>query len=106
MKVVELNKDVQLRAVVRVAPNLSDELELITGSTVLPLTWSTYNGRLVFGFDTPANWKATDRFDFKIKNITTDSIIYIGKLIVVKEGTDIQNYTPSTQKTQRFKHKE
>jgi len=46
---------------------------------------------------------AGDKHEITITNTTTETVIYRGKMIVVKEDTDIQNYTPSTQTTQRFK---
>lgn len=112
MLVIELNTDNSLSAVPRIAPALSDILvfKWINENTQLTgdieMIWQFSKGRLTFSFDTlPSDFIAGDKYEISIFNETTSAIIYLGKLIIVKEDTDIQNYTPSTQQTQRFKTK-
>ena len=112
MKIVKLNSIVEISAVVRTAPSLLDVLVLkLKNETTnllieLPLTWYIHKNRLVFTIDTiPADFKAGNKYEIEIFNETSSKIIYLGNLLVVKEDTDIQNYTPSKQKTQRFKTK-
>lgn len=112
MLVIELNTDNSLSAVPRIAPSLSDilvfkwinEFSQVTGE--IEMIWQFSKGRLTFGFDTlPDDFIAGNKYEISIFNSNTGTIIYLGKLIVVKENTDIQNYTPSTQQQQRFKTK-
>lgn len=109
MKVLELNKPISIEAVVRFAPTTGDSLSLILRneftnlSLNLPLTWSIVKDRLVFSFDMNADFNSGNKYQMEIKNNT--QTIYFGKLIIVKENTNIQNYTPSNQRPQRFKSK-
>ena len=111
MIVIELNTILKLSAVPRIAPFFSDSLvlkaikETTQESINIELIHYMYNGRLVFTFDIPDTFKSGDKLEISINNETTGAIVYRGKAIVVKEGTDIQNYTPSKQITQRFKTK-
>lgn len=110
MKVLKLNTPFEISAVVRTAPAQSDTLVL----TVLnefnqisfnyTLTWVVNNDRIEFTLpNTNPDLKAGNKYEIYINNTTTEDIIYRGKMIVVNENTDIQNYTPSKQVTQRFK---
>ena len=111
MLVVELNTIIELGAVPRIAPALLDNLvmtalnESSQVSTDITIDGYMHNGRLIFTFDIPLIFKLGDKYEVSIKIQTTGIIIYLGKMIVVKENTDIQNYTPSTQQPQRFKKK-
>ena len=111
MLVVRLNSLVEVSAVPRIAPALSDTLKLTATNettqieTIIYIEFYMYNGRLVFTFDIPIEFKAGNKYEVEINNENTNTIIYRGKMIVINETTDIQNYTPSTQQTQRFKVK-
>lgn len=111
MKVLELNKPIELSAVVRTAPILGNDLILKLRNEFsnllieIPITWSESKGRLVFSFNTHADFKAGNKYQLEIYNDTESQTIYFGKLLIVKENTNIQNYTPSNQITQRFKSK-
>jgi hypothetical protein len=111
MKILELNKPIELGAVVRTAPTVGDNLILKLRNEFsnllieIPIVWSESKGRLVFSFDTQTDFKAGNKYQLEIYNDTESQTIYFGKLLVVKEDTNIQNYTPSTQRTQRFKSK-
>ena len=66
------------------------------------LTWVYLKNRLVFTLpNTNTDFSAGNKYQITIKNGSTT--IYLGKMIVVTELTDIQNYTPSNQTTQRYK---
>lgn len=111
MIVIELNTILKLSAVPRIAPFFSDSLVLTAikesnqESIAIELIHYMHNGRLIFTFDTPETFKSGDKLEISIKNETENTIVYRGKAIVVKENTDIQNYTPSKQTIQRFKTK-
>lgn len=109
MKIVELDTPVELSAVVRSIPQTGDSINIILKNEVsglvidLPTTWTYEKQRLKFSFDIPLDFKAGNHYQITLKN--GSNVIYLGNLLVVKEGTNIQNYTPSTQRTQRFKSK-
>ena len=112
MIVLELNTPFNVSVVPRIAPTLLDVINLVTINENTKFTfsyeldWTMVKGRLSFTLpDTNTDYKAGRKYEVTILNDTTSQILYRGKLIVVKEGTNIQNYTPSTQTTQRFKTK-
>ena len=109
MKIIELGSLVEISAVVRTAPSLLDILVLkLKNETTNVLieetiTWYSHKGRIVFTFDPlPEDFSAGNKYEIQIFNQNTQQTIYLGKLLVVANGTDIQNYTPSKQRTQRF----
>ena len=108
MKVLKLNTSFEISAVVRIAPVLGDVLkvtainEFSENSKEYTLTWVYLRNRLTFTLpDTNTDFKASNKYEITIKNGV--NIIYLGKMIVVNQATDIQNYTPSSQITQRYK---
>jgi hypothetical protein len=112
MKVIKLDTPFDLSAVVRIAPTSGDIIDFYSRNEAsnleldININWEYSKGRLIF--EIPAITQGTmfnagDKCEIIITNVTTGTVIYRGKLIVVKEDTDIQNYTPSTQTTQRFK---
>jgi len=111
MKVLKLNTPFELSAVVRIAPFQSDVLSFTIRNEVSNYTasysidWNMVNGRIEFTLPdatTETDFKAGNKYELTITNTYDYTIIYRGKLIVVKEDTDIQNYTPSKQTTPRF----
>ena len=112
MKVIKLGSNVEISAVVRIAPiywhNLALSARNETTNFVhnIALNWFIRKDRIVFTFDIPTEFEVTNKYEITLYNETTSELIYRGKLIVVKQNTDIQNYTPSKQKTQnRYKIK-
>lgn len=109
MKVIELNTPVLLSAVTRTIPLTGDLINIILKNEVsglvitLPTTWTYQKQRLDFSFDFHADFKAGNHYSITLKN--GQNVIYLGNLLIVKENTNLQNYTPSTQITQRFKSK-
>ena len=108
MKVLKLNTSFKISAVVRIAPGFSDVLKLTAvnefneNSKEYTLSWSYSRNRLTFTLpDTNTDFKANNKYEITIKNGV--NTIYLGKMIVVNQLTDIQNYTPSSQITQRYK---
>ena len=107
MKVLKLNTPFEISAVPRIALVSSDVLIFtarneVTGlSADYTLVWSIINGRLNFELpDTNPDFIAGNKYEIFIKK--SDTIVYRGKMIIVKEDTDTQNYTPSKQTTPRF----
>ena len=107
MKVLKLNTPFEISAVPRIALVSSDVLIFTARNeatgliTAYTLVWSMTNGPLVFELpDTNPDFKAGNKYEIFIKK--DDTIVYRGKMIIVKEDTDIQNYTSSKQTTPRF----
>lgn len=109
MKVIELDTPIELSAVVRTIPQMGDSINIIlknenSGLVIeLPTTWTYSKQRLNFTFDIDPDFKAGNHYQITLKN--GSNVIYLGNLLIVKQNTNIQNYTPSTQRTQRFKSK-
>ena len=108
MKVLKLNTSFKISAVVRVAPVLGDILTMtalneFSGNTKdYVLIWDFLRDRLEFNLsNSNTDFKAGNKYEITIKNGV--NTIYLGKMIVVNQATDIQNYTPSSQTTQRYK---
>lgn len=107
MKVLKLNTPFEISAVPRIVLISSDVLIFTARNEVTneivnyTLDWSVINGRLNFELpDTNTDFQAGNKYEIFIKK--GDTIVYRGKMIIVKEDTDIQNYTPSKQTTPRF----
>lgn len=110
MKVLELNTSLTIELVPRELPNVGDVIncelrrEFNDQKKDENVTFTIVKDRLVFSL--LGNWtnflKWGEKHEIIVKNKTTNKTIYIGKLLVVKENTDIQNYTPSNQKTQKL----
>lgn len=112
MKVIKLDTPFELSAVVRIAPSLGDIIDFKSRNEATNLeadfniNWEYSRGRLLFTLPEITQgvaYFAGDKHEITITNTTTSEVIYRGKMIVVNELTDIQNYTPSTQTQQRFK---
>lgn len=62
--------------------------------------FSKINDRFQIIIPQNTEFKAGNKYEIFIKK--GEIIVYRGKMIVTKENTDIQNYTPSKQQNQRF----
>jgi hypothetical protein len=106
MKVLKLNTPFELSAVVRTAPDYGDVLvfkainEFSQVEIVQTLVWTKRNDRLSFILASNIDFVAGNKYEISISN--NSKVIYLGKMIVVKEITDIQNYSQSKQTTPRF----
>lgn len=110
MKVIELNTPVEVPLIPRVMPLMGDliTIQLINEFTNLvinlPTIWTYSKQRLIISFDeNQSDFKIGNKYQITLKNGA--NVIYIGNLLIVKENTNLQNYTPSSQITQRFKSK-
>ena len=110
MKVLFLGDDLILKVVPRVFPSLADEFSLIlrnenTGLLIYPSYTFDITDKLEITIPTqPEDFKAQNKYDIEIQ--LNGSIIYLGKLIVLDSGTNVQNYEYGSQSTSRFKFKE
>lgn len=110
MKIIELDKPVSIGFVARRTPDNGDLITIklvneLSGFTLnLPTTWSYSKQRLNISFDgTQADFKAGNKYQITLKNGA--NVIYLGNLLIVKENTNLQNYTPLNQTTVRYKTK-
>ncbi len=109
MKVLFLNDELVLKLVPRVFPSLNDEFSLVlrnenTGVVINPSYTFEITDKLEITLSTqPTDFALQNKYDIEIVN--NDEIIYLGKLIVLESGTNIQNYEYGSQSTSRFKFK-
>jgi len=52
----------------------------------------------------PADFKTQNKYEVNIKNGT--DLIYLGRMIILESGTDVQNYKYSTQSNEKFGYKQ
>jgi uncharacterized protein (DUF1697 family) len=111
MKIIELNKPITLEFVVRQIPKIGDLISIqLTNEFTdllieLPVFWTYEKQRLCVSFENAnADFKIGNKYQIVLKNGA--NIIYMGNLLIVRQNTNLQNYTPSNQTPQRFKSKE
>lgn len=110
MKVIKLNQLEQFKCVPRQYPNSTDELSVklkneLTDTTIdLVFTFSVSTSYLTIGItDVPADFESGNKYEITIRNITNNnSLVYLGKLLIVDENTDVQNYEYKQQSNSRF----
>lgn len=109
MKVLFLNEELIFKVVPRKYPSVNDEFILTfrnenTGVTFSPSYTFEITDKLEITLPTqPTDFAIQNKYDIEIVN--NDKIIYLGKLIVLESGTNIQNYEYGSQSTSRFKFK-
>jgi len=109
MKVLFLNEELIFKVVPRKYPSVNDEFILTfrnenTGVTFSPSYTFEITDKLEITLPTqPTDFAIQNKYDIEIVN--NDEIIYLGKLIVLESGTNIQNYEYGSQSTSRFKFK-
>ena len=110
MKVLFLDSDLDFKVIPRTYPTITDNLLVTLRNEQTDLT---FNVDTTFTIDNylnisilsqPIDFKVQNKYELTIKN--NGSTIYLGKLIVLKEGTDIQDYTYKTQNNEYFRFKE
>ena len=110
MKVLFLDTDLIFSVVPRVYPIALDNLlvtlrnEQTNVSFNADVTFTTNNYLNVTILNQPIDFKVQNKYELTIKN--DGNIIYLGKIIVLKEGADVQNYEYKTQNNEYFRFKE
>lgn len=90
-----------IKIVPRLYPNPTDELvlELETGQTI-DINWVKNNNLLEITLNNLIQFEQRGNYSFTISN--SDVVIYKGKIIFLKNGTDVQNYTNQSQDNKRW----
>lgn len=110
MKVIKLNQLEQFKCVPRQYPNSTDELSVklkneLTNTVIdLVFTFSVSTSYLTIAItDVPADFESGNRYEITITNITNNNnLVYLGKLLIVDENTDVQNYEYKQQSNSRY----
>ena len=85
----------------RFYPALLDVLVFtLDNGTVIPFTWTIEKNNIVATILDTAGFTQGSNYSFTITKGT--DIVYKGKLIFLKDGTDVQNYTDKSQDTKRW----
>lgn len=90
-----------IKVVPRLYPTLGDNLiiEFENGMTN-DFIWTVNKNVLVITFSNTSLFKQRENYSFTIFN--GEEIIYKGKIIFLKNGTDVQNYSNNSQDNKRW----
>lgn len=109
MKVLFLNSPLTLSIIPRIYPLESDVLTISFRNEMSNIE---FNPDFTFSVDDylkitlnsqPSNFKSANKYVVMIKN--GNEIIYLGKVITLNEGTDVQNYEYKMQTNGRYSYK-
>lgn len=109
MKVLFLTETLTFFIIPQIYPLNNDTLTLSlrneqTDVTITPAITFTVTDKVNITLTAqPADFKTQNKYKIEVKN-DGDSI-YLGKMIILESGTDVQNYENSTQPNERFKYK-
>jgi thioredoxin reductase len=109
MKVLFLNQPLIFKCIPRIYPNFSDNLILTLRNEMNNLEINANVSFTVGEFlevtilTQPTDFKIQNKYEITLKNGT--EIIYKGKTLILKTGTDIQNYEYKTQNDEYFRFK-
>lgn len=85
----------------RFYPSLLDELTLtFENGFIIPFTWVINGNLLTLTITDTTQFKQRDNYSFTL--LRGNEIVYKGKMIFLKNGTDIQNYTNNSQDNKRW----
>lgn len=100
MKVVTVAVPI-IDLVPRFYPSLLDELSLeFENGFIIPFTWVISGNLLTLTITDTSQFKQRDNYSFTL--LRGNEIVYKGKMIFLKNGTDIQNYTNNSQDNKRW----
>lgn len=108
MKVLFLNQPLTFSCIPRNYTIESLSLTLrneLTDVEISPEITYTIDNKLNITITTePTDFAIQNKYEFTLKD--GDYLLYCGKLIVLKQDTDVQNYEYNTQKDEYFQFKE
>lgn len=107
MKVLLLSEVLTFYCIPRIYPKIGDVLSLslrdeMTSEIINPVvTFLVDSDKLAVTItNQPSEFSAQKKYEISLSN--NGNVIYLGKMIILESGTDIQNYEYSTQSTARF----
>lgn len=109
MKVLFLDAVLDFYLIPRVYPLITDTLTLslrseITNEVLTPPVTFTIEEQLKINITTqPTEFAIQNKYEVELKNGT--DVIYRGKMIILAEDTDVQNYEYSSQPTAKYGYK-
>lgn len=109
MKALFLTETLVFYLIPRIYPLSTDPVTLSltneqTGEVLNPSITFVVAEKLSITITTqPTQFRSLDKYDITVKN--GETVIYLGKMIILDSGTDIQNYKTSSQQNGRFKYK-
>lgn len=90
-----------IELVPRLYPSISDTLVFeFENGFIIPFTWSIDNNLLILTITDISQFKQRENYSFTLLN--DGEIIYKGKMIFLKNGTDVQNYSNNSQDNKRW----
>lgn len=110
MKVLFLTETLIFSVIPRLYPKTTDVLTLSlrneqTDIIITPEITFTVTDKLNITItNQPDDFKSQFKYEINIKN--GSDLIYLGRMIVLDSGTDVQNYENSTQSNGRFNYKQ
>ena len=85
----------------RFYPALLDVLVFtLDNGTVIPFAWTIEKNNIVATLEDITGFTQGSNYSFTITHAGKE--VYKGKLIFLKDGTDVQNYTDKSQDTKRW----
>lgn len=109
MKVLFLTEALIFSVIPRIYPDPGDGVTLslrneMTDTVIEPAITFTVTDKLNITLTAqPSDFKTQNKYEVTIKNGT--DLIYLGKMIILESGTDVQNYENSTQTNEKFGYK-
>lgn len=110
MKVLFLTEALNFSVIPREYPLIADNIILslrneMTDTVITPAITFTVTDKLNITITAqPSDFKSQNKYEVTIKNGA--NVIYLGKMITLESGTDVQNYENSTQTNERFGYKQ
>lgn len=101
MKVIT-NSEPFFVVIPRLYPVITDALALtFENGMSIAFSWEVTNKYLLITLEDTSSFKQRENYSFTI--LSTTDIIYKGKMIFLKDDTDVQNYTNQSQDNKRYK---
>lgn len=109
MKVLFLETELTFSLIPRVFPSLIDNLILnlrneITNVEINPeITFMITDKLNIKILEQPSDFQSQNKYEIELKKGT--DVIYLGKLLILEQGTNVQNYEYGSQTKTRFDYK-
>jgi hypothetical protein len=107
MKILFLDTALIFKVVPRIYPLFNDILVLelrneLTGAIFTPNFTFSIDEYLTITIDSIADFEVQNKYNFKI--INNNEIISSGKILILKEGTSVQDYQYQEQKNEYYQY--